>query len=158
MKISLDRVSTVLDVVSIFLIALMISLVWVQVFTRYVFNFSFFWIEEAARYLMIWALLLSASVVIRKDKHIGVDFIIETIPPRIAKVINIFLAGLTVIFLVVFTAFGLEAAISQWDVKCSSLRCSMLWPYLILPISGFFMLVNLYVSVWERLLGEENKS
>jgi TRAP-type C4-dicarboxylate transport system permease small subunit len=53
------------------LISIMVVLVWAQVFMRYVLNFSPFWIEAVARYLMIWALLLSATVLVRRDEPIG---------------------------------------------------------------------------------------
>lgn len=155
MKVSLDRINNALEVGSLFLIAVMVILVWMQVFLRYVFNFSPFWSEVTARFFMIWALLLGAAVVIRKDRHLRVDFLIDVIPPKAARVIEIVLAGITLVFLIVFTAWGLEAAITQYDVRCASIGFCMFWPYLILPISGLFMTVNILVDIWARVIGKE---
>jgi len=151
MKVSLDRINNALEVASLFLIAAMVILVWAQVFLRYVFNFSPFWCEATARLFMIWGLLLGAAVVIRKGKHFRVDFVIEVIPPKAARVIELVLAGITLFFLIVFTAWGLEAAITQYDIRSASIGLCMFWPYLILPISGLFMTVNLLADIWTRV-------
>lgn len=155
MKPSLDRINNALEAASLFLIAIMVILVWMQVFLRYVFNFSPFWCEATARFFMIWALLLGAAVVIRKDKHVRVDFLIEVIPPKAARVIEVVLAGITLVFLIVFTVWGLEAAITQYDVRSASIGFCMFWPYLILPISGLFMTANLLVDMWTRVIRKE---
>ena len=80
-----------LDTASLILISIMVVLVWAQVFMRYVLNFSPFWIEATARYLMIWALLLSATVLVRRDEHVRMDFLIEAFPPRVSKIIGVIL-------------------------------------------------------------------
>jgi len=157
MKINLDRINNVLEIISLFFIVLMVILVWMQVFLRYIFKFSPSWSEDTARFFMIWALLLGAAVVIRKGGHIRVDFLIEAIPSEIAKLINIVLTGLALAFSIIFTIYGLEAAITQRSVSCTSvgIGLSMFWPYLILPVSGFFMTVNLFVDIWTKITGKE---
>ncbi len=151
MKVNLDRINTALEIASLLFIAFMVVLVWTQVFMRYVLNFSPFWIEAAARYFMIWALLLSAAVIILRDEHVRVDFLIQIIPPGIARPINIVLMGVTLFFLIILTVFGLESAITQLDVKDGSLRISMFWPSLIVPVSGFLMILNLLVRLWKKI-------
>ena len=49
--------------ICIFLLALMSLVVIVQVFSRYIFNFSFVWAEELVRYLMIWMVMLGSALV-----------------------------------------------------------------------------------------------
>lgn len=155
MKVNLDRINSALEIASLFFIVLMVILLWIQVFMRYVLNFSPFWIEAAARYFMIWALLLSAAVIIFKDEHVRMDFLIQIIPPRIARPIDMVLKGVALVFLIILTIFGLESAITQFDVKDGSLRISMLWPSLIIPVSGFFMVVNLLAKTWKKRTKQE---
>lgn len=94
---------------------------------------------------------MGAAVVVRKGKHLRVDFVIEVIPPKAARVIELVLAGITLFFLIVFTAWGLEAAITQYDIRSASIGLCMFWPYLILPISGLFMTVNVLADIWTRV-------
>lgn len=157
MKVNLDRINSVLETASLVFIVLMLTLVWIQVFMRYVLNFSPFWIEAAARYFMIWALLLSAAFIISKDEHIRMDFLIQIIPPRIARPINIVLKVVALVFLIIFAVFGLESAITQLDVRDGSLRISMFWPFLIVPMSGFLMIVNLLVNIWKKGAKQEQR-
>lgn len=49
----------------IVLLAVMSALVIVNVFARYVFSHSFPWVEEATRYMMIWAAFLGAGPALR---------------------------------------------------------------------------------------------
>lgn len=155
MKVNLDRINSALEIASLFFIVLMVILLWMQVFMRYVLNFSLFWIEAAARYFMIWALLLSAAVIVFKDEHVRMDFLIQIIPPRIARPIDMVLKGVALVFLIILTIFGLESAITQLDVKDGSLRISMFWPSLIIPVSGFFMMVNLLAKTWKKRTKQE---
>ena len=154
MKNLVDRINTLLDQISIGLIAIMVLLVWAQVFMRYVLNFSPFWIEAIARYSMIWALLLSAAVLIGRDEHVRVDFLIQMFPPAAAKVVNFILSLAILLFLVIFMVFGVETAIDNIGVRDGSIRISMFWPYLIVPISGVLMTFNLVIRPFTRRFSE----
>lgn len=55
-------------------IMLVISiLVFTQVLTRYIFEYSTPWLEELTRFLMIWMILLGTSLAVKLDKHISID-------------------------------------------------------------------------------------
>lgn len=141
----------VLDSVSLTMIAIMVVLVWGQVFMRYILNFSPFWIEATARYLMIWALLLSASVLVRKDEHVRMDVLIQLLPPRVYRIISVVMSLAIIFFLIVYMVFGLEAALDNLSVRDGSIRISMFWPLLIIPLSGALMLLNMGVLVYEMI-------
>lgn len=144
LKNFINKINSILDYTALILIVVMLVLVWMQVFMRYVLNFSPFWIESVARYCMVWAMLLSAAVLVSKDAHVRVDFIIELIPYKIALFINLILGLATLVFLVIFTYYGVEAAIEHLTVRDSTTHLSMFWPYLIVPISGVIMIFNLF--------------
>ena len=59
--------------VLIALMAAMAVLVFANVVSRYVFNYSFIWVEELSRYMMIWVGFLGAGLVLRVGAHIAVD-------------------------------------------------------------------------------------
>ncbi|MBZ0253315.1 MAG: TRAP transporter small permease, partial [Candidatus Methylomirabilis sp.] len=51
----------------------MVALVFVQVVLRYVFNTGLPWLEETARYLLIWTGFLGASIATKDRRHIAID-------------------------------------------------------------------------------------
>jgi TRAP-type C4-dicarboxylate transport system permease small subunit len=100
---------------------------------------------------MIWALLLSATVLVRRDEHVRMDLIIQSLPPRVSKAIGLILSLAIFVFLLVYTVFGLEAALENLNVRDGSIRISMFWPLLIIPISGALMFLNLVVLIYETI-------
>ena len=150
-----EKINTFLDRASLVLIVIMVLLVWMQVFMRYLLNFSPFWIEAAARYMMIWSLLLASAVLVGRDGHVGVDFVQQLYSPAVGKVISLVLSLAILIFLLVYTVFGMEAALDQWTVRDGSLCISMFWPFIIVPVSGALMILNLLVRMHEILTDKE---
>jgi len=155
MKVLVEKINTFLDRASLVLIVIMVLLVWMQVFMRYLLNFSPFWIEAAARYMMIWSLLMASAVLVGSNGHVGVDFIQQLYSPKVDKVISLVLSLAILVFLLVYTVFGMEAALDQWTVRDGSIRISMFWPFIIVPISGILMILNLLVRMYEILTGRE---
>jgi TRAP-type C4-dicarboxylate transport system permease small subunit len=150
-----EKINTFLDRASLILIVIMVLLVWMQVFMRYLLNFSPFWIEAAARYMMIWSLLLASAVLVGSNSHVRVDFIQQLYSPKVDKVISLVLSLAILVFLLVYTVFGMEAALDQWTVRDGSIRISMFWPFIIVPISGVLMILNLLVRMYEILTNRE---
>ena len=72
------------EVIIIILLGLMVIIMGIQVFMRYVLAKSLPWPEELTRYLFIWFVFLGISYGIRYNIHIKVD-IIETVFPNKSK-------------------------------------------------------------------------
>lgn len=60
-----------------------------QVIMRYVFNASFVWAEELCRYLMIWGIMIGATIALNSSKHLRVDYFVGLLPKIPHKVILI---------------------------------------------------------------------
>ena len=58
----------------------MAMLVFVNVITRYVFNFSIIWAEEFSQYLMIWIAYLGAGLALREGRHVAVEMLQDRCP------------------------------------------------------------------------------
>ena len=52
-----------------FMMAVMTTLVFVNVVARYMFNYSIIWAEEISQYLMIWIAFLGAGLALREGRH-----------------------------------------------------------------------------------------
>ena len=69
---------------------LLAATVFLQFFTRYALNDSASWTEEIARYLLICTVFIGASISVRKNNHIHVDFFYRYLPRPVTRVLSTF--------------------------------------------------------------------
>ena len=60
-----------------------VTVIFIQVVARYVFNNSLTWSEEFARYIFVWQIWLGASYAAKINKHINITVAREKMPQRI---------------------------------------------------------------------------
>ncbi|GAK60843.1 tripartite ATP-independent periplasmic transporter DctQ component [Candidatus Vecturithrix granuli] len=65
------------------LIGVVVVLVLVTIFFRYVLSIGINWSDELARYLNIWVALLGASVAYKSGDHVGVEFFRNLLPDKV---------------------------------------------------------------------------
>ena len=76
--------------VSVFAMLLLILVVSIQVFCRYVLQDSLAWTEELARYLVIWSVLFGCSFTMRTDSHLELSILSNFSGPRMKKYVKCF--------------------------------------------------------------------
>jgi C4-dicarboxylate transporter DctQ subunit len=123
------------------LLVLMSVIVVVQVFSRYLFNYSFVWAEELVRYLMIWMVMIGAARVQAMGEHIRIDFFPMLAGPRGRRLMDTFFRLCTLTFLIIIFVKGIKIADFNRLFESSGLRISMLWPTLAIPIGAFLIIV-----------------
>jgi TRAP-type C4-dicarboxylate transport system permease small subunit len=131
------------------IVAGMTVLIIIQVFLRYLFLYSLAWSEEVARYLMIWASFLGASLAVKYGLHIGVEYVVNRISQGPKRVIT-FVAKVSILFfLIFFTIGGFQVAWALRDQDSPALLFSMFYAYLSAPVGGAFMMIQLWNSIVE---------
>lgn len=149
--------------VVIILAAIMVLTVLVGVFFRYVLHNSLSWSEELARYLMIWAALLSISIGIKDKEHVGIQLIIRNIPIKYARILNFLVNIIILIFLSVLSYKGMYVTIKAIPQLSLGLGISMFWALLSIPVSGAFAIIQQIIQIiisfkpditFNELLGE----
>ncbi len=76
------------DWVSFALFWMMAAVVFYQVFTRYILDDSAGWTEEIARYFLVAEEIVGASMSVRKNNHIQVDYFFRLMPPALGRVMS----------------------------------------------------------------------
>jgi C4-dicarboxylate transporter DctQ subunit len=77
------------DWVLVGLFCIILVIILVAVFFRYVVNQSLFWSDEVVRYLFVWFALLGAALVLRDRRHIRVEFFVEHMPRGLRRAVEI---------------------------------------------------------------------
>lgn len=85
--------------------ALMVIVILLQVFFRYVLGNALAWPEEASRFLMLWATGLMAPTAFRRGGFVAIDMVIRLLPRMVATGLSVLLLGMTL--LVLWVALGI---------------------------------------------------
>ena len=81
------------------LFALLGATVFYQFFTRYALNDSASWTEEIARYFLVAIVFIGATIGVRKNNHIQVDFLYRVLPHKPMRVVATVVDALRIVFL-----------------------------------------------------------
>lgn len=66
-----------------------ISIVLVNVFTRYILNTGIYWTEEVSTGLFVWSVFIGSAAAYKKHMHVGVDMIVKRLPPKGKYIVKI---------------------------------------------------------------------
>jgi TRAP-type C4-dicarboxylate transport system permease small subunit len=136
----LSRFITVLEWWAMLLLVLMVVLVCLGVFFRYVLSASLAWYDEFASYLLVWLTFYGAVAASYHNRHIQFGTVVERFTAdtrrKIGIVAELFILGFNIILLyygwLLMQKMGDETAVSLAWVK-------MGWIYSVLPITGGIM-------------------
>lgn len=133
------KLGTVLQVLMVVLFAVLVVDVLWGVLTRYVLGGQARWTEELARLVMVWLTMLSAALVCREQKHLGLDilmrqWVVEV--QRWARLLVHFSIG--AFGLLIMVMGGGQLVVQRLDAGqlLPALGISKAWFYLSIPVSG----------------------
>lgn len=128
-------------------------MIFMQVILRYVFSFSIIWVEEFARYSIVWFIFLGASLAAREGKHASVDVLIRLFPPKVQKVFDVLDIVISIVFtlIIVWFGFSMVVRISQIGNITPALQIPMYIPYLAIPIGALMMTWRFLEKLLETL-------
>lgn len=106
---------------------LMVIIMGVQVFCRYVLNNSLSWSEELTRYMFIWCGFLSISYCVRNNNSIRIEMLTNLLPLKWQKVVRFIEYALMIFF------FGC-LCLGSWEFLVSSFVSKQVSPAAGLPM------------------------
>lgn len=125
------------------LLLFVVCIMFLQVVLRFGFNAALSWPEEAARYSMVWAVMLFGSILVRDEQLISVDFFDHFWPRRILILRNLAYRFLLFAVLFVLLVEGWEQAIAAWPRTTAATQISWFWPYAAVPMGAALMLLQM---------------
>ncbi|HEU5176787.1 MAG TPA: TRAP transporter small permease [Burkholderiales bacterium] len=139
----------------ILLLAAMALLVFANVISRYLLNFSWIWIEELTRYMMVWVGFLGSGLVLRLGAHIAVDVLQEALPRRAAQALRALIVLALGATFAAMTWLGVRYAHFAWEQETPAMNWSTGAIYLAIPIGSALMLVHLLLIARSYVLARE---
>ncbi len=109
-------------------LALMVFVILLQVFFRYVLNSALPWPDEAARFLMLWMTGLIAPSAYRWSGFVAIDMVPAAMPKRSGALLMMVLMVLSTLVLVMAISFGWSHTMGfGGNFESSSLRVPLDW-------------------------------
>jgi TRAP-type C4-dicarboxylate transport system permease small subunit len=127
--------------------------VFIQVVTRYLFQYSFPWAEEFPIFLFLWVSFLAASASQRENRHLGVTILADQLPSKFnwfAEYLNLIFS---LIYFILLFYYELEATLSLAPSTFVVLKFSKAFCYVGIPVSCVFFAL----FIIEKIISQAKK-
>ncbi len=157
--VGLSRVVSLLvaagmGVAALALLSSMFLIGWAVVM-RYVFNAAPVWVDEVVSFSLVAIVLLGAAQTLRRGEHIGVDLLVERLPPagkRWARAWGA-LATMLMAAVLVWNGWGTAMLARQLGLLTEG---ALEWPtwmlMLLMPVGGALLLLAALEALWRAVL------
>lgn len=141
MKLILDKI---LGSLLVFLMAVMVTAVSWQVFSRYILQASSSFTEEIARYLLIWIGILGAAYIAGQQQHLSIDILAPKLSRRNRIKLRMGINMLIILFCLLVLVIGgsnlvyLNYLLGQTS---AALNIPLGAVYTVVPISGVLVII-----------------
>jgi TRAP-type C4-dicarboxylate transport system permease small subunit len=132
-------------------LTLMFILVFFNVIGRYFFSFTYYWIDELSRYLMISLAFLGMGLAMRKGNHSSFTILQNALPDQLRKVMRALV--LIIIFVAIggFCYLGLRYALESMNNRTEALRWRTGYWYMTIPLGSFMFIWHTLIIAKEYL-------
>ena len=132
-------------------LALLVVILALQVFMRYVLHTGLTWSEEISRFAFIWFVYISASLAAQRGTHIRVTLFVRWFPG--GRRLALTLADA---IWIVFNAFVVWAGVLliqrtlKYPVYSTALFLPLAWIYVVIPLSHALMILRILQRQWNH--------
>jgi C4-dicarboxylate transporter DctQ subunit len=137
------RLQSVQTVVIAFILGIMMTLIIINVITRFVFNYTLSWSEECARYLFVQLIFLGCSLGIKENKQIRIDLIDNFLKGKSRKTIELLRHAISLIATCVLILGGMGLIEAGRKVLSAGMRLPMFLFYICIPIGCILCTIEL---------------
>jgi C4-dicarboxylate transporter DctQ subunit len=131
--------------------AIALAIAVIQVFGRYIDpSGAITWAEEVIVYIMVWAIMIIASQLVRHDGQVRPDLVLRLLPVRVQRWVEMFncLVAIAFTFGMVWFGWDVVGTALLLDQRSSSDLQFPIWIYYTaLPVGGALMLVRYLIRL-----------
>ena len=144
-------------------ILLMVIVIILQVFFRYVLNNALPWPDEVARFLMLWMTCFIAPSAYRWGGFVSIDMLERFLPKILSNILIFLILIISLTVLLVGFEMGLKHINAGWIFSSSSIKIpfsliggkteamKLAWMYMSLPV-GIFLLILVNIELVLRTI------
>ncbi len=127
-----------------------------QIFGRYIDpHLAITWGDEVIVYIIVWAIFISSSQLVRSDGHVRPDLVMRLLPPRWQRIIEIGNCLVALAFCVGLFWLGWDIASASFDLderSSTGLAFPMWIYYAALPLGSLLMSVRYAIRLYRYCL------
>ena len=142
--------------VGVFGLAALAFALW-QIVSRYFFpRQSISYAEEVIVYLLIWAIMIVSSQLVRTDGHVRPDLVLNVVPAGVARWMEVLNCLAAIAFCGALVWYGrqvVDIALLIDERSASDLRFPMWIYYAALPAGGLLMLIRYVIRLVGMVIG-----
>jgi len=142
--------------VTVFMAVLVLNVLW-QVTSRFVIGNPSSFTDELAGFLLIWVGLLGAAYATGQKQHLAIDLISQKMSLPRKRILDTVINSLIILFALVVLIIGgtnLSYLTFQLNQISSALQLPIGYVYLVLPLSGIFII---YYAATDIIFSWQNK-
>lgn len=126
---------------------------FLNVILRYFFSANTTWAEEFIRYAIIWITFIGSAICFRKGKHVGVELLVDALPSKLSKILQVIINLLSIIFMIMLTKYGIDLVMFSFQTgqSAASLPVKMYWIYLAIPTGAILSLIHLFIDSYHLI-------
>lgn len=121
-----------------------------NIFLRYAFKYSFTWVEEFARFSLIWVVMLAATPALYYGDHMFIDFVVKRLPPFLRSPMIWFKRVTVVLILLLMIYYGIRYAQDVRMFITLAMNISKAIPVSAIPIGSALALIEFFLLEVER--------
>lgn len=128
--------------------AVMATLVVVQVVFRYLFSSAIDWSEEIARLAFVWAIFLAIPHGVRSGIHVGIDVIVTRLADSAQEALFRLSAAVAALLMAVVFWYALQVTISTWPEKMPTVNMTNAVYYVAVLVAAVHSVLHLALLSW----------
>jgi TRAP-type C4-dicarboxylate transport system permease small subunit len=118
----LDGIGRVEWAIAIAMMAVMVTGIFAQVVSRYLFGQPLVWVEELSTYAFIWGSFVGASLGLKRGMHLKIESFVGRLPAGVRRGLRVGLDALMIVFCVVLAVNGVTAMlVLEWQQRTIAL-------------------------------------
>lgn len=154
MKGMADWLERIAEWIMAAMLAGMVVLVFGNVVLRYVFHSGIVAAEELARLFFVWLIFIGATIGLRRQQHLGIDFVQARLPAPLRRACAVVAHALMLYALWLFV----DGSWSQLLIGTGTYSTVLGFPMAFYSAAGFFpavaMTLIVLANLWRIVLGE----
>ncbi len=129
---------------SVAAMSVMLVVIFAQVISRYVFNWTPEWSEELARYLFVWVTFIGSALIMGESGHLAVQFVPNHFKgTAVGKALEVLINLCGYVFILILFFQGAKMTRVMTFQISPGMEIPMSWVYAVIPLSSALMLLYL---------------